>query len=308
MVRLSLLLVLALLSTPAAAQRRKAPPPVPMAAAQPAEAPSVRGGVALWQQCDWAAAVEMWRPFADGGNADAMFNLGQAYQLGRGLPQDDVAALAWYEAAAARGHRPGLANQGIMLFKQGQKTQALALLKRAADAGEPRAQYVFGTAAWNGDGREVDLALAYAYLARAAEQGLAEARASLDLLVPRLGADARAAGWARAATIARADGSFGVPQGIGAPYAPSLMALAGDGAWRVQIGAFSTQAGAEADLVALKSCSSAVFEGLTPVFVPGGSLVRLQLGPFASREAARAGCARFVALGRGCLVVAPAGS
>lgn len=271
--------------------------------------------MSLWQRGEWAAAVAMWKPFADAGNADAMFNMGQAAQTGRGLPKDEAAALRWYEQAAARGHRPGLANQGILLFKNGRKPQALALLRRAADGGEVRAQYVYGTAAWNGDGMERNLATAFAYLARAAEQGMSEARSSLDLLLPRLNVAERASGMQLAGMIARSDGTRGPPIGIGEPFAAPALAVSTAAApaleagmeagWRVQIGAFSSRAGAEADLAALRSRSPAVLSGLAVFFAAGGALVRLQLGPFASSEAARAGCARFAALERGCLVVPP---
>jgi TPR repeat protein len=289
-----------------------------MAAPPEARVASVQGGVDLWQQGQWAAAVAMWRPFADAGNTDAMFNMGQAYQLGRGVPRDEAVALRWYEQAAARGHRPALANQGILLFKAGRKTQALALLKRAADGGEPRAQFVYGTAAWNGDGLERNLGIAYAYLARSAEQGLAEARSALDLLVPRLSLVERANGQQLASTLAREDGTRGPLPGMSAGGAAGVVVLdqvadqrpaaqAGSGAeWRVQIGAFSNRSGAEADLAAIRSRSPAVLSGLTVFFAPGGSLVRLQLGPFESADAARAGCARFAAVGRSCLVVSPA--
>lgn len=318
-------------AAPLAAQRRAAPQPVPVQVQVPMAQPpapqvaSLSGALLLWQRGEWTAAVAMWRPFAEAGNADAMFNMGQAYQTGRGVQRDEAAALRWYEAAAARGHRPGLTNQGILLFKNGRKSQALALLRRAADGGEPRAQYVYGTAAWNGDGMERNLAIAYAYLARAAEQGLADGRNALDLLMPRMSLVERANGAQLVATIARSDGTRGELVGVGLPAVASVAAAtavdaavdaamtapgvdsgveAGAG-WRVQIGAFSSRAGAEADLAALRSRSPAVLSGLTVFFAPGGALVRLQLGPFANSEAARAGCAQFAALARGCLVVPP---
>ena len=43
----------------------------------------VKQGIDAWQRGDHAGAVRMWRPVADAGNADAQFNLGQAYRLGR---------------------------------------------------------------------------------------------------------------------------------------------------------------------------------------------------------------------------------
>ena len=60
-------------------------------------------------------------------------------------------------------------------------------LKRAAEQGEPRALLVYGTALYNGDGVSQDQILGYAYVSRAAEDGLAPAKdtlAQLDELLP----------------------------------------------------------------------------------------------------------------------------
>ena len=50
-------------------------------------AADVPAGIAAWQAGDYARAVAEWRPLAEAGDADAQFNLGQAYRLGRGVPQ-----------------------------------------------------------------------------------------------------------------------------------------------------------------------------------------------------------------------------
>lgn len=323
--RLALLLALALV-TPAEAQRRPVQQPVqvPMASPPPPLVASVRNGAELWRRGEWAAAVAMWRPFAEAGNADAMFNMGQAHKLGRGVAKDEALARSWYQRAAMAGHRPAQANLGILLFQARELPAALRWLKMGADGGEPRAQYVYGVAHWNGDGVPASLTIAYAYLARAADQGLAEARTALDLLTPRMSVAERTSGWRMARALARADGSSGTLESIPDPSGGTVVAVApvpqtpsidpaplGGGAqpsaarWRVQLGAFSTRGAAEADLAALRSRSPALLEGLEPVYEPGGALVRLQLGSFADADSARAGCARFVAVGRACLVVAP---
>ena len=54
----------------------------------PAQAQSVRAGIDAWQKGDTAGAVAIWRPLAEQGDADAAFNLGQAYRLGRGVKLD----------------------------------------------------------------------------------------------------------------------------------------------------------------------------------------------------------------------------
>ncbi|MBV8907575.1 MAG: hypothetical protein JOZ20_01110, partial [Sphingomonas sp.] len=44
----------------------------------PLSAQSVKAGIEAWQHADYAAAVAIWRPLAENGDADAAFNLGQA--------------------------------------------------------------------------------------------------------------------------------------------------------------------------------------------------------------------------------------
>ena len=48
----------------------------------------VKAGVDAWERGEFAKAVEEWRDPAAKGDADAQFNLGQAYKLGRGVPMD----------------------------------------------------------------------------------------------------------------------------------------------------------------------------------------------------------------------------
>src|SRR3954468_17409080 len=50
--------------------------------ASPLSAQSVKAGIEAWQHADYATAVAIWRPLAESGDADAAFNLGQAYRLG----------------------------------------------------------------------------------------------------------------------------------------------------------------------------------------------------------------------------------
>ena len=139
----------------------------------------VKKGVSAWQAGDFASAVREWRPLADKGDADAQFNMGQAYKLGRGAPADMKLAQSWYEKAAAQGHEQAQANLGLILFQNGNRTAALPWIRKAADRGDPRAQYVLGTALFNGDGIPKDWPRAYALMSSSAAQGLAPAKASL---------------------------------------------------------------------------------------------------------------------------------
>ena len=169
---------------------------------------SVRQGVEYWRAGKWDDAVKMWQPFAEKGDADAMFNMGQAWKLGRGVAMDKGVAQDWYRRAAVKGHLPAQANLGILLFQAGEKADAVRWLKSAADKGEMRAQYVLGIVHWNGDGAAKSMPLAYAYLVRAAAQGLPEATKALNELSQAIQPLDRANGWQIATSLA---GNSGVP-------------------------------------------------------------------------------------------------
>ncbi len=197
----------------------KKPPPPP-----PEPAPTVTLGVEKWRVGDYAAAVTIWTPFAQSGDPAALYNLGQAYKLGRGVPQDLARARDYYAAAAAKGSLPGQATYGIMLFQAGNKPEALRWLKLAADRGEPRAQYVLGVATFNGDGTRRSRPLGYGYLLRAASSGLAQAKTMLTAIEPSLSPADRSGGMAVAASLAAGTGippayASGGPQTIPNPVA-----------------------------------------------------------------------------------------
>ena len=163
---------------------------LPLIAATMATAPAhadVKDGVDAWQRGDYQGAVAEWRPAALAGDADAQFNLGQAYKLGRGVPADLKQAEDWYRRAAKQGHLQAEDNLGLVLFTANRRDEAMPFITRSAERGEPRAQYLLGTAHFNGDLAPRDLARAYALTKRASDAGLgiASARlAQLDTLIP----------------------------------------------------------------------------------------------------------------------------
>ncbi len=238
------LLVVALIGAdPALAavrKKKRAPARAAAAPAKPTPPPaSVRQGVEYWRAGKWDQAVTMWQPFAAGGDADAMFNLGQAYKLGRGVALDKVTAQDWYRRAAVKSHLPAQANLGILLFQAGEKPEAVRWLKSAADKGEMRAQYVLGIVHWNGDGAAKSMPLAYAYLVRAAAQGLPEATKALNELSQAIQPVDRANGWQIATALANNSGvpaqfQTGIqPPPMGAVTAPPpAVVLAGAAAER----------------------------------------------------------------------------
>lgn len=147
----------------------------------------VKAGVDAWGRGDFQTAINEWRGPAAAGDADAQFNLAQAYKLGRGVPMDLGQAESWYRKAADQGHLQASDNYGLLLFQNGQRTTALPYLQASAGRGEPRAQYVLGTGYFNGDFVQKDWVKAYALMTRSSAQGLPQATtnlAQMDKFIP----------------------------------------------------------------------------------------------------------------------------
>ncbi len=150
-------------------------------------AADVKRGVDAWSAGDYATAVNEWRAPAESGDADAMFNLGQAYRLGRGVTADISRARQFYAQAAEKGHVKAADNYGLLLFQQGEQQTAMPYIKDAADRGDPRAQYVLGLAHFNADYAKKDWVRAYALLTLSQGSGLPQAGGALkqmDKYVP----------------------------------------------------------------------------------------------------------------------------
>jgi uncharacterized protein len=294
----------------------------------PAASNDARAGIEAWRAQDYEGALRIWRPLADRGDADAQFNIAQAYFLGRGVPQNMTLAEQWYARAARGGHEEAQANYGLLLFQNGRQREAIPWIERAANRGDPRAQYVLGTALFNGDLVAQDLPRAYALMTRAAAQNLPPAVTQLAELDRRLSAQDRARGVEMARNIATAPPPVEIaaadppprqartPRPPAQPRArpeappartqvatarpaprPAPVAAAG-GRWRVQLGAFSSEANARRAWGAV----AGRLPGLQPYYVRAGNLIRVQAGPLRDRAAALRVCG---IAGSGCYPVAP---
>lgn len=285
-----------------------------LVAVAPVAAGGVQAGIKAWQSGDAGTAVAIWKPLAAKGDADAQFNLAQAYRLGKGAPVDLAQAQALYEQAARKGHVDAQTSLGLLQFQNGDRSSALRWLKTAADAGEPRALLVYGTALFNGDGVPRDTVTAYAMVSRAAAQGLEPARATLgemDQIIPladRQAGVARALEWAKQKTSSPATApspspKLAAPAPRPVPPVPAKPAFpaAASGSWRIQLGAFSQRSSADALFGKLRA--SGALAGKQPVLVPSGSMTRLQAGPYASRQEAAAACKTLMARGQACFPV-----
>jgi cell division septation protein DedD/Tfp pilus assembly protein PilF len=342
------LLASSLIAGAAAAQVQPSPaqmpPPAPAPSAAPVAvaAPNVRAGIEAWQAGNYALAIGNWRPLADRGDADAQYNIAQAYFLGRGVPQNANLAEQWYARAARQGHEQAQANYGLLLFQNGRRREAMPWIEQAANRGDPRAQYVLGTALYNGDLIAQDLPRAYALMTRAAGTGLPPAVSQLEAMnrlisaeersrgtdlardLPSLAQPAAAAPPVRTAQARPPAASPpagitpvpGQPRIAPPPARPQPQPQAQPPAQRPAQpaaqqplasggGRWRIQLGAfsnEANARRAWSTVSGRLGGLQPYYVRAGAIFRLQAGPLANRAAAERACAQAR---QACLPVAP---
>ena len=73
-----------------------------------------RDAAKLHRAGDTAAAIAIWQPLAQKGDANAAFNLGTIHQHGDGVAKDPAQALKWYRIAAERGDRESQSRLGAM--------------------------------------------------------------------------------------------------------------------------------------------------------------------------------------------------
>lgn len=147
----------------------------------------VKAGVDAWSRGDYEAALREWKGPAEKGDSDAQFNLGQAYKLGRGVPQDLRRAEELFAKAAERGHMPASDNYGLLLYQRGERARSMPYIVSAAERGDPRAQYLLGLAYFNGENVAKDWVRAYALVSLAQRAGLAQAvpaLAEMDKHIP----------------------------------------------------------------------------------------------------------------------------
>ncbi len=112
---------------------------------------------------------------ASEGNAEAQFQLGFLYELGRGVPKSDAKALEWYQKAAAQGHATAQCNIASM-YQAGKgvpkdETKATEWYQKAATQGNARAQFKLGLQYDNGQGVPMNAAKATEWLLKAVAKG-----------------------------------------------------------------------------------------------------------------------------------------
>ncbi len=319
---------------------------LPLALAFLALAPAARAdlqaGVLKYQAGDYKGAIDEWKPLAEKGDPNALFNMGQAYRLGRGLTADPKTALDYYTRAANLGHVAAQGNAGTILYfaeaPLRDRKQAVDWWQKASANGDPRAQYMLGVLYFNGresngDGVDKDYPKAYALTSAAKSAGLSEAASALEKMDRFLSDEDKAAAQAIlptlktgstpapiATTTQIASGESRrvapppaapkpMPVAVEAPMpAPvSAPAPADASGWRVQLGAFGNENAARKAWGDIQNAHGSL-TGVDAFYetLPNGT-VRLQVGGYANRGGADALCGKLKSEQMSCFVVKPSG-
>ena len=140
-------------------------------------------GSAAFYNGDSPGAMDVWRPKADGGDPEAMTNVGMLYNLGLGVKRDYKEAAAWYEKAAQLGFVLAQFDLGN-LYYDGQgvardRKQAARWYLAAAKGGSPKAQLYLAQMYESGEGVEKNKETALGWYQKAADLELADAQYEL---------------------------------------------------------------------------------------------------------------------------------
>ncbi|HWT31886.1 MAG TPA: tetratricopeptide repeat protein, partial [Propylenella sp.] len=142
-------------------------------------------GRALRKAGDYEAAAKELEAAAMRGYASAQAALGELYEQGQGVPQDQASALAWFRLAAQQGHVDGEWKLGIAygsgLGVEQDFAQSAEWLRRAAEHGDRWAATIMGDYYREGKGVEKDEVAAAEWYIKGAELGEEGARHWLGL-------------------------------------------------------------------------------------------------------------------------------
>lgn len=131
-------------------------------------------------------AAKWFAKAAEKGLADAQFNLGLSYFIGKGVTQDKKQAVRWWQEAAGQGLGEAQYNLGVA-YGSGDgitkdQTQAVKWFKKAAGQGFVFAQHNLGVAYYDGYGVEQNDRQAAQWITKAAQQGFTQSQFYLGII------------------------------------------------------------------------------------------------------------------------------
>jgi hypothetical protein len=137
--------------------------------------PTYEKGLAAYSRGDIAAALQLWKPLAEHGDARAEFALASLYHDGIGVPVDYTESSYWFHQAAEQGHAEAQYNLGNA-YKRGEGVRqsddmAIRWWKKAAEQGLEEAQSNLALARREGAGELQDHQTAARFYRDAAKNG-----------------------------------------------------------------------------------------------------------------------------------------
>ena len=146
-----------------------------MALADPLEA-----GLGALERGHYGTALRALRPLANQGDISAQVILGNLYEKGLGIKQDNSTALSWYEKAAEQNSKEGQYNAGLMYFNgsgvEVNREASYQWFSKAAEAGSMEAAYMLGVSYHDGKGVSVNFERARFWFLKSAKQQYANAQ------------------------------------------------------------------------------------------------------------------------------------
>jgi TPR repeat protein len=122
----------------------------------PAAGQTLFEGAKAIAEKDYPRALANFKPLADAGDPDALYNLGIMHEFGLGLPENPGEAARLYEQAS-RGGQTAAAFRAAVMYLTGKGVQqdtgaAVAYFRAAAEGNHTEAQFNLGALYYNGQG------------------------------------------------------------------------------------------------------------------------------------------------------------
>jgi TPR repeat protein len=113
---------------------------------------TLQDGLDAYDKKNYKKALEILRPLAEQGDAEAQFKVGNIYDYGRGVSRDFKQAYKWYKLSADKGN--GFSIYGLAwLYRNGQgveknQNKSNELIKKGLEILRPLAEQGDATAKW----------------------------------------------------------------------------------------------------------------------------------------------------------------
>ena len=135
---------------------------------------------------DYISAIKEWGPLAAQGDAAAQFNIGNMFDFGKGVTEDNAQAVYWYSKSAEQGNANAQYALGWM-YENGEGVEendeiAVEWFRKSAVQGEPMAQFNMGWMYENGTGVKKNAGKALEWYRKASFSGHIEAPSFVAIL------------------------------------------------------------------------------------------------------------------------------